>query len=171
MNLFFLVLAGAICAALVFGCGGAPAAKPVPPLDGPTPTSAARDESETGSEPAAGAAEEFQARVTTQIRVTRYEVAEGSVERVSAGTEIIAEEGIVISGTLRVDGTVDGDFVLTAETGDIVISGSVIVETPRRPGATMVFGWSPTGVGALPGAIQASTRCSRPILVRAYRSS
>ncbi len=131
MNLFLLVMPGAICAALVVGCGGAPAAQPVPPPDGPTPTSVARDESAARSAPAARTSEEFEPRVVKQIRVTRYEVAEGSVDRISAGTEIIAEEGIEIAGTVRVDGTVDGDFVLTAETGDIVISGSIIMDSAK----------------------------------------
>ena len=128
MNLFFVFMTGTIFAALAFGCGGAPAAQPLPSPDGPTLTSVARDESATRSEPAARAPEQFEPRVVKQIRVTRYEVAEGSVDRVSAGTEIIAEEGIEIAGTIRVDGAVDGDFVLTAETGDIVISGSIIVD-------------------------------------------
>ena len=44
MNIF-LVMTGAIFAAVAFGCGSAPAAQPVPPPDGPIPTSIARDES------------------------------------------------------------------------------------------------------------------------------
>lgn len=32
---------------------------------------------------------------------------------------------------MHIDGSIDGDFVLTAETGDIIITGSIIVDSPN----------------------------------------
>jgi hypothetical protein len=66
----------------------------------------------------------------TQMHVTSFTVAEGEVKRVSANLEIIAAEGIDVSGDLIVDGSAAGDLALTAENGDIDLSGRIIVEQP-----------------------------------------
>jgi hypothetical protein len=62
------------------------------------------------------------------MHFTHFTVGEGEVFRVDAGTEIIASEGIKIAGDLIVDGSKPGDILLTAEDGNIVVSGRVIVE-------------------------------------------
>jgi hypothetical protein len=51
----------------------------------------------------------------------------------SAGTEIIAREGIEISGHILINPDQPGDFTLTSLSGDIILSGTIVYDTTFNP--------------------------------------
>ena len=62
-----------------------------------------------------------------QVKVTQFVVGEDQERHVSAGLEIVASEGIEIRGDLIVDAREGGDLQLTAENGDVVLEGRILV--------------------------------------------
>ncbi|MCP4247028.1 MAG: hypothetical protein GY778_08255 [bacterium] len=77
-----------------------------------------------------------------QMRVQKFIVPEGEQQQVSSNLEIIAADGIEIAGELLVDPTPGGDLALTAEDGDIELSGRVVVMdgTAEETGRTAKMG-------------------------------
>ena len=79
-------------------------------------------------------------RSDTQLRVTSYTLAKGETQEFPAGFEIVASEGIDIAGDLVINPSRDGDFTLRAESGDIRMSGKVMVrkDATTFPGQQVV---------------------------------
>ncbi|MGH7597158.1 MAG: hypothetical protein ACREOI_12455 [bacterium] len=67
-------------------------------------------------------------RTDTQLKVTSYVLPKGETKEFPAGFEIIASEGIDIAGDLIIKPSRPGDFTLRAESGDIRITGKVMVK-------------------------------------------
>ena len=64
----------------------------------------------------------------TQLHVERFELPAGETQTFPAGFEIIAEKGVNIAGVILVQPSRPGDFTVTAESGDIEISGVIKVQ-------------------------------------------
>ena len=62
-----------------------------------------------------------------------FSIPEGSVLTYTAGSEIVAQEGIDIAGTLIIKSDDPEDFKITTLTGDITISGSIVFDSTNRP--------------------------------------
>jgi len=64
----------------------------------------------------------------TEMRVESYKLPAGETQTFPAGFEIISKKGVNIAGTILVAPSRAGDFTVTAESGDIEISGVIQVQ-------------------------------------------